>query len=649
MPLSNCYNVGHATQATLFTAVTRSVKMKVTFPQVMPMKQWMQRWLFGQLSTKLILTLLLLLSFAIAFISSLYYLSSVNMISNNVRASTKQSAKQSADYLSLLLTVGSDMGQQIFRDTRIQQVIQEEEKGDLTVDQKFDHKETVDNILNNVMYTSSFVRSVYLLRAEGNSWGSGLFNTSKLMRYTLSEHDWYNDIVSGRADDLWLPIQYDPFSGGGENTELVLTFVKPLRNLMTREAVGAILVNMDGERIVQAIERIRLGRTGQFFVIDESRRVVIASDPERLSTELPNGELNRRLHTVQAEEAEFEVEADGGDTYVVTRRLDNGWTIVGMVPVKEIIGDIQQIQRRIWLYASVLLAAATLVGYLFSRKITSPLKHLMRQMKEIEKSNFSALSEVASQDEVGQLSHRFNRMVRQIEILVKQVNEVEAKKREAEIRALRFQINPHFLYNTLSSIRWMIKFGSKEGAYDGISSLVQLMEASMGKQGVFCRLGDELELLDKYMDIQRFRYGDSIRLQVECPEALLNVAIPRMLLQPIVENAIFHGLAPKTNGGTVSIMVETLPASHESHAERLIIHVEDDGLGIPEEKIGGLLNRARTNGRKSGAFGIGLNHVHETIQLYYGDRCGAFISSEPGKGTRIRLELLATAGEPHAV
>jgi len=623
--------------------------MKVTFPQVMPMKQWLQRWLFGQLSTKLILTLLLLLSFAIFFISSLYYLSSVNMISNNVRASTKQSAKQSADYLSLLLTVGSDMGQQIFRDTRIQQVIQEEEKGGLTVDQKFDHKDTVNNILNNVMYTSSFVRSVYLLRAEGNSWGSGLFNTSKLMRYTLTEHDWYNDIVHDRADDLWLPIQYDPFSGGGENTELVLTFVKPLRNLMTREAVGAILVNMDGERIVQAIERIRLGKTGQFFVMDANSQVVIASDPTLLSAGLPDDELNRRLRTVQAEETEFEVAAGGVKTYVVTRRLENGWTIVGTVPLAEIIGDIQQIQRRIWLYASVLLAFASLVGYLFSRKITSPLKHLMRQMKEIERSNFNALSAVASQDEIGQLSHRFNKMVRQIEQLVKQVNEVEAKKREAEIRALRFQINPHFLYNTLSSIRWMIKFGSKDGAYDGISSLVQLMEASMEKKGVFCRLGDELELLDKYMVIQRFRYGDSIHLQVDCPQPLLDVAIPRMLLQPIVENAIFHGLAPRTDGGTVRIGIESISDSQEPYADKLVIQIEDDGLGIPAEKMDGLLERTRQHGRKSGAFGIGLNHVHETIQLYYGNRCGVFIESEPGNGTRIRLELRTKAGEQHDV
>ncbi|MDQ6423127.1 sensor histidine kinase [Paenibacillus sp. LHD-117] len=598
------------------------------------MMTFIRNRLTRNLSAKLILLLLMLLTFAIAMISSLYYWFTSDVILQNVRASTKQSAKQSADYLSLILTVGSDMGQQIYRDVRIQGVIQEEAKGGLTVDQKFDHKNTVNDILNNIMYTSSFVHSIYLLREQGVSWGSGMFNASKVMRYTLTERDWYNDAVSGRRDDLWLPLQYDPFSGGGENTRLVLTFVKPLRNLAARESVGAILVNIDGQLILQAIERIRLGKTGDFFVVDREGKVVIAAEPERWSDTLAATGLGARLASIQAEESEFEAELDGVRHYAVTRKLKNDWMIVGTVPVGEIIGDIARIQRQIWLFATMLLALASVTGYLFSRRITSPLKSLMKQMKEIERSNFKALTTVSSQDEIGQLSRRFNQMVRQIEMLIEQVNRVEAKKREAEMRALRHQINPHFLYNTLATIRWMIKFGKKEGAYDGISSLVQLMEASMEKQGVFYRIRDELALLDKYMVIQRFRYDFRIHLDVRCEEELLDVPIPRMLLQPIVENAIFHGLAPKEEGGTVTV---TICKQEDALEPMLIIRVEDDGVGISPEKISGLLARSREP--KSGMFGIGLNHVHETVQLYYGERSGVDIAGVPGSGTTVTVKL----------
>jgi two-component system sensor histidine kinase YesM len=608
------------------------------------MKQFIRRWVFRHLSTKLVLTLLLLLLLTITVISSLYYRSSAGIIAENVRASTKQSAKQSADYLSLLLTIGSDMGQQIFRDTRIQQVIQEEARGSLTVDQKFNHKNTVDAILNNVMYTSSFVRSIYLLKEEGSSWGSGLFNTSKVARYTLNEHDWYNDVVNNREDDLWLPLQYDPFSGGGENTELVLTFVKPFRNLETREAIGAIVINLDGKLILQAIERIRLGKTGQFFVVNGEGQVVIASNPELWNGSIHESALDRKLRTIRSEEAEFEIRLDDVRSYVVTRTMQNDWRIVGIVPVNEIISDIQQIQKTIWIYASILLALASVIGFQFSRKITSPLKKLMEQMREIEKSNFKALTEVTSQDEIGQLSRRFNQMVRQIEMLIDQVNHVEAKKREAEMRALRHQINPHFLYNTLASIRWMIKFDQREGAYNGISSLVELMEASMEKKGVFCSIRDELDLLEKYMVIQKFRYGSNIQLLIECEESMLDLQIPRMLLQPIVENAIFHGIAPKQEGGQVTISFQRTISGNE---KKLSITIIDDGLGIPDHKKSELLKPSHF--KKSGMFGIGLNHVNETIQLYYGKQSGVWIESEDGQGTTIILELMLGAGEGYVV
>lgn len=536
------------------------------------------------------------------------------------------------------------MGQQIFRDTRIQQVIQEEARGSLTVDQKFNHKDTVDAILNNVMYTSSFVRSIYLLKEEGNSWGSGLFNTSKVARYTLNEHDWYNDVVNNREDDLWLPLQYDPFSGGGENTELVLTFVKPFRNLETREAIGAIVINLDGKVILQAIERIQLGKTGQFFVVNEEGQVVIASNPELWNDSLHESPLDQKLQSIKSEAAEFEIELNEVRNYVVTRTMHNNWRIVGTVPVDEIISDIQQIQKTIWLYASILLALASVIGFQFSRKITSPLKKLMDQMREIEKSNFKALTEVTSQDEIGQLSRRFNQMVRQIEMLLDQVNQVEAKKREAEMRALRHQINPHFLYNILASIRWMIKFDKSEGAYNGISSLVDLMEASMEKKGVFCSIRDELDLLEKYMVIQKFRYGSKIRLEIECEETILDLQIPRMLLQPIVENAIFHGIAPKPEGGLVKI---SFGRTVSESGEKLMIQITDDGLGIPAHKKSELLKPS--DHKKSGMFGIGLNHVNETIQLYYGKQSGVWIDSEAGQGTTISLEMMLGAGEGYAV
>jgi len=598
------------------------------------MTKWLKRLLFERVSTKLIAMVLSLILLSATFISMAYYGSSVSIIGSHVRASAQQGAKQTADYLSLMLTVGTDMGQQIFRNARLQEVLNQEMQGHLTVDERFEIKDSVGQTLNNTIYASSFVRGIYILRENGESWGSGLFNPSKVKRYTLSSHEWYSSVVSGRANELWLPLGYDPFSGGGDDSELVLTLVDSFRNLKSKQTEGVILVNLDGQLLLDAVQRIRLGKTGTWRVVDGSGQVMIAADPAQWGRALPDPVLAQKIASQQEELLEFQTKVNGEEDYVVSVKMANGWRLIGQVPVKEIIGDIARLQRRITLYTALFLLVALLVGLLFSSRITRPLKELTRQMRAIENNNFKVRSRIRSRDEIGRLSLRFNQMAGQIETLIREVEEAGSRKREAEIRALRHQINPHFLYNTLSSIRWMIRLGQTDNAYKGIASLVELMESSMGKASVFTTIRQELELLDKYMVIQQFRYGAGLALEVEADEAAMDFPIPRMLLQPLVENAVFHGLAPRDGQGTVRVEVR-----RRDRPAGVVATVADDGAGIEPERLASLLRDERETSR-SGLLGIGLKHVEETIRLYYGPGSGMDIRSEAGGGTTVTLSLV---------
>ncbi|MFC5469536.1 sensor histidine kinase [Cohnella suwonensis] len=600
------------------------------------MIKWLKRLLFEKVSTKLTSMVILLIFLSATFISTTYYGSTVSIIGDQVRASTKQGAKQTADYLSLMLTIGTDMGQQIFRNSRLQDALNRERQGNLSVDDKFEIKDSIGQTLNNTIYSSSFVRSIYILREDGESWGSGLFNASKVKRYTLSSHEWYSRVVSDQVNETWLPLGYDPFSGGGDNTEIVLTLVDAFRNLKTKATEGVILVNLDGQLLLDAAQRIKLGRTGRWSVVDRTGQVLIDSDPNQWGQPLREASVAQTINAQNEDELEFQSYQDGEEHYVVSVRMANGWKLVGQVPVKEIIGDIESLQSKITRYTALFLLVALLVGLLFSTRITRPLKELTRQMEAIENNNFKARSRIRSRDEIGKLSLRFNQMAGQIETLIQEVDEAGARKREAEIRALRHQINPHFLYNTLSTVRWMIKLGSADGAYKGIAALVELMESSMGREGVFTTIRRELEMLDKYMVIQQFRYGSELKLDIEADETLLDFEIPRMLLQPIVENAIFHGLALKNERGTVSLTVGKL--AHIRPAA-VFITVSDDGVGMEPARLKSLL-REGGESSKSGMFGIGLKHVHDTLQLYYGPGSGVYIRSEPGSGTIVELTLV---------
>ena len=324
---------------------------------------------------------------------------------------------------------------------------------------------------------------------------------------------------------------------------------------------------------------------------------------------------------------------------MIPERLDNGWHVVGVVPLAELTADSASILNFTMWIALCCIILAIGMGYYVTRKIGNPLVQLSRLMRKGESGDLNVRSRNVGRNEIGQLGRSFNKMIEQIDLLIYRIAEEEKEKKKAEIRALRYQINQHFLYNTLNSIRWMAKLNRTHDVDNAVTTLVHLLEGSLERNGVFIQLGDELELLRKYMIIQEYRYDNQIRLNISCPDELSRVPIPRMLLQPIVENAIFHGIAPKDADGVIDLEVEQQGAN-------ILITITDDGVGIELDRLEGLLacdrdcnNRGMTN--------IGLNHVNQTIQLYYGPNYGVSVGSEPGKGTRVRITISKLKGDQH--
>lgn len=588
-----------------------------------------------QFSAKLILAFILLITIPIALISSLFYQTAADVIAGNVRQSAKQTVRQATDSLETVLTAGMDVAQQLLSDVRIQDAITRDLKGNLTTDDRIEINDLIKNTLDNLMFHNSFVQSIYIFKDEGTQWGSGLFSLNKVERHRVKEQAWYHAAKEGGNRAIWLPIGYDLYSGGGDRTVLVMPIVKGLTDLATLRNVGVLMVNLDGKLILDKFNDLSLGKTGRFFVVDEQGTVVIDPRLENVGTSILDEAW--ASHIVGNPDVEREFEWDDGKElhYFITRKIANGWTVVGTVPTDEIIGDIRRIRNQTWLYGLVFSLIAVATAFYISRKVTEPLKRLMRQMKKVEMGDLGARVAVASRDEFGQLGYRFNEMIGQIEELIRRISEEERQKQEAELRALRYQINPHFLFNTLTSIRWLAKYGRGEEAFRALGVLAQLLESIMGKDGPMTTLRDEIDLLHKYMEIHRFRYDRPISLHVDCPQDFLDLKVPRMLLQPLVENAVFHGIAPLEGDVEIRLTVSGEPKAVE-------IRVEDNGVGMTEDQIARLLKDPE---RRSGLWGIGLRHVYELIRLYWGERSGLSVESEPGRGTRVVLKM-RTDGEP---
>ena len=580
-------------------------------------------------STKLILAFVLLITIPISLISSLFYQTAADVIAGNVRQSAKQTARQATESLETILTAGTDVAQQLLSDVRIQEAIARDLKGNLTTDDRIEINDLIKNTLDNVMFHNSFVQSIYIFKDEGTQWGSGLFSLSKVERHRVKEQEWYRQAKEGGNRAIWLPIGYDLYSGGGDRTVLVMPLVKGLTDLATLRNVGVLMVNLDGKLILDKFHDLSLGKTGRFFVVDEEGTVVIDPRLERVGASILDEQWGEDIVTGPETEREFEWSDGKRLHYFITRKIANGWTVVGTVPVDEVIGDINRIRNQTWLYGLLFSLIAIATAFYISRRVTQPLKRLMRQMKKVEMGDLGARVAVESRDEFGQLGHRFNEMIAQIEGLIRRIGEEERQKKEAELRALRYQINPHFLYNTLSSIRWLAKYGRGEEAFRALGILAQLMESVMGKNEPLASLRDEIDLLHKYMEIHRFRYDKPISLHVDCPEELMDLKVPRMLLQPLVENAVFHGIAPLEGDGEIRLSVRRTPRG-------VVIRVEDNGVGMTEEQISRLFT---DSGKRGGLWGIGLRHVDEQIRLYWGESSGLSVESAPGRGTRVELTM----------
>ena len=288
-------------------------------------------------------------------------------------------------------------------------------------------------------------------------------------------------------------------------------------------------------------------------------------------------------------------------------------------------------QTQIFLIAIVLvflIVAVVLAGSL-TRAIYRPIKKLTDTVEQVGEGDLSLRAEVETEDEIGTLCREFNVMLDDIEELIQKVIEEERLKKDAELEALQYQITPHFMYNTLNSIKFAALIRGEKELGGLIGDFVELLQATISKKGTFLTVADEFHILNNYVHLQEFRYQGSFRVRYETDEGAEGCYIPRLILQPLVENAILHGIDMKEKNGEI-----ILKAKLEQN--RLRLFVIDNGRGMTKEQIDTLLHSKakKTNGLSA----IGVPNIKERLELYYGEEGGlVYQSSESGTTAEIFL------------
>jgi len=378
-------------------------------------------------------------------------------------------------------------------------------------------------------------------------------------------------------------------------------------------------------------------KLGKMLIVNEEGMVMYSYDESHKGKNI--SQIDDLAYAI-SKEKQFYVNSFDGHTYIInTYDMENiNWRIINLVDKSEITGQAGQVVK-----ASIYIILAMIVFFIlfsifFFRGLINPINNLIIGMKNIENEEFDFRINISGNKEIRRLLSSFNTMAARIEWLVDENKQKEYEKVEAEVEALQSQINPHFITNVLSSIRLMALMSKNEGIKQMSERLIQILNASFRNSNRFNTVGEELELVKSYVYIMQIRYGNKFDVSYSVEPELLNNYMLKLILQPIVENSITHGLSEKEGQGNLNISV---------YKEGMVMYIEvrDDGVGMSEEYIKQVLDVDRRN--KCENHHVGLVNVHLRIKLHHGDPYGIYIESKKGYYSKItyRLPLLNEEGE----
>ena len=309
-----------------------------------------------------------------------------------------------------------------------------------------------------------------------------------------------------------------------------------------------------------------------------------------------------------------------------------GWRTFSAIAVDDLFPGSETLRSYISLVVAVAMTLMVLFILILYRSITRPLKQLADAMKTAQGGNFAVRLPPGQEDEIGYLSHTFNEMVDRIDLLVNEVYQRELAQKTAEMEALQAQINPHFLYNTLDAINWMLIERDAWDISDIVVALGNLMQYTMNTRTATVPLHLEYAYIEDYLRIQKCRLTHRLEYSLLLDESLRELEVPKLILQPLVENAIRHGVESRSDGGRVEIC-------SRREGDWAQLRVRDNGPGISESQRRQLLD---PDGAPSGSTGIGVRNVERRLKLYFGSRCRFEIRSAPDQGTEILISIAAS-------
>lgn len=582
---------------------------------------------FRTIKSHIIIYFSLIFLFSIGLFGSIVYYSFQNTLTNEIKNYTTQIVDEARINLdSYFQQIGTLLqitaGNSIMFDALLNNST--DNYGD-----KLYYNRQIEELMQNTIKINSKIKDIIIINDKGFAYD--YTGNSIQQDYNFYKQTWYPKDLNlyFKASFIGLHPQ-DYYLNPTEENDEVVSAVIPIMDFMTpgKKLYGSVIYNLKVNDIQELTKETRLEKTGFFLIMDSNNNIIYKPHDNGL---LEN-QTDELMKQIKGESGNF-IYSNGKSNFLAvfkTSKVTN-WKIVASIPTNEIQEHINNIRTVTLVLALLCILSVIIAAIIITGRITRPIIRLMNGMERIEQGNFNEKLYDRSTEEIEALSSRMDLMINRINALNRDIYSYQVKSRDAAIKALQAQINPHFLYNTLQAIKAMAVNGKGLEISKMATLLGNLFRYAVYNSEELVSIKEEVNHVREYMELQSLRYPDKFDFRIECDDDILQYKTLKLILQPIVENSIMHGLNENPKG---IIQIEI-----DKSDTQVRFQISDNGVGINDEEIIKITEYINNPEQKDDSHSIGLKNVHERIQLKYGKPYGIQISSQENLGTCVKVSI----------
>lgn len=572
---------------------------------------------FSSLRVKLGIIAVVLIAIPVVVISFTYSRTVKEIIKNKYTETAVQSVYETSEKLNFVLDDIQEFSTAIISDSELLEML----------NNRFQYKEDEFNRKLRSFITSRDDIEVIdlVLNDRYYSVGAKKINSTEIIKQKRL-------LENSSGQPIWLPTKSEEIEIlSGKFKKNYFTLGRKIVDFNTLEDYGYLLLDLEEVILEQAYTGLIDNQKVEILICDSQGTIISNSDKSKIGGTIVHEPYAREVLTDRRGHSYVQYKSESGHSKVAIYSTieNNGWKIIKTISTDYLYEEINKIQKYFIVGGLIYTFVIILYILVLSFRYTEPMMRMKNVIKRVEQGDLTARTDVHTNDEVGQLGHSLNNMIAEMQVLIDKLIREEQEKKEVELEALHAQINPHFLYNTLNTIKWMAKIQGNNGISNAITALVKLLRISTNLGREMITLREEIDYVMNYIVIQRLRFTKAINIQYDVEESCTALLLPKLILQPIVENSIIYGM--EEDQQELNIQVNAF-----GQDTCLIIEVIDDGPGIEAEILKNILSKPSDRNRFSK---VGLNNVNQRIKLYCGGEYGLSIETELGKGTKVVVTL----------